>query len=76
MAFVRIKKRGNRKYYYLVESYSEGGKIRQRVLRYLGTRPPMGRQKGLKGTPPKVVVPKTETYTVPPELENFFKEGE
>ncbi|GAJ02730.1 unnamed protein product, partial [marine sediment metagenome] len=37
-------------YYYLVESYREGGKVKQRVLRYLGTRPPRGRQKGLRGS--------------------------
>lgn len=49
MAFVRKKKQGSRVYYYLVESYREGGQVKQRVLRYLGTHPPMGRQKGLRG---------------------------
>jgi hypothetical protein len=48
MAFVRIKKHGDREYYYLVESFRDNGKVRQRVLEYLGTHPPRGRQKGLK----------------------------
>lgn len=39
--YVRVKRRGNRTYYYLVESKREGKKVRQRVIRYLGTRPPM-----------------------------------
>lgn len=34
----------------LVESYREDGKVRQRVLKYLGTHPPKGRQKGLRGS--------------------------
>lgn len=52
MAFVRTKRQGDRLYYYLVETYYPEGysKPRQRVLRYLGTRPPRGRQKGLRGT--------------------------
>ena len=40
MPFVRAKRRGNRNYYYLVESRREGKKVRQRVLRYLGTQRP------------------------------------
>ncbi len=49
MAFVRVKKRGDRKYYFLVETYRlEDGKPRQRVIRYIGTHPPRGRQKGLR----------------------------
>lgn len=50
MAFIRGKKRANREYFYLVESYREEGKVRQRVLKYLGSKRPRGRQKGLKGT--------------------------
>ena len=34
--FVRTKKQGNQVYHYLVESYREDGKVKQRVLRYLG----------------------------------------
>jgi len=48
MAFVRIKYHGKQPYYYLVETYREAGKTKQRVLKYIGTRPPRGRQKGLK----------------------------
>lgn len=50
MAFVRVKRRGDREYYYLVESYREDGKVRQRILKYLGTHPPRGQQKGLRGS--------------------------
>jgi len=44
MAFIREVKRGNRCYYYLVESYREGGKPKQRTLQYLGTKPPPRRR--------------------------------
>ncbi len=40
MAFVRAKRKGNRVYYYLVESKREGKKVMQKVLKYLGTEPP------------------------------------
>ncbi|MBA7479489.1 hypothetical protein ES707_22300 [subsurface metagenome] len=52
MAFVRVKRQGNRAYYYFVENKREGKKVRQKVIKYLGTEPPtkeqieiMGRQK-------------------------------
>jgi len=51
MAFVRVKYHNKRPYYYLVETHREGGKVKQRTLRYIGTRPPKGRQRGLKGSP-------------------------
>lgn len=38
MAYVRAQKRGNRTYYYLVEGKREGQKVKQTVLRYLGTK--------------------------------------
>lgn len=44
MAFVRVKRQGDRRYYYLVESKREGKKVRQRVIRYLGTEPPTREQ--------------------------------
>jgi hypothetical protein len=40
MSYVRAKRRGNRTYYYLVESKREGKRVRQRVIRYLGTEVP------------------------------------
>ena len=40
MTYVRKQKRGRREYYYLVESHREGPKVRQKVLRYLGTGQP------------------------------------
>jgi hypothetical protein len=40
MAFVRVQKRGNRVYYYFVQTHREGKKVRQNVLKYLGTAPP------------------------------------
>ena len=38
MAFVRVKRHGEREYYYLVESYRENGKVKQRILSYLGIK--------------------------------------
>jgi len=40
MAFIREIKRGKKRYYYLVETYRENGKVKQRTLKYLGTKPP------------------------------------
>ena len=40
MPFVRAKHRGQKVYYYLVESKREGKKVRQRIMRYIGTKPP------------------------------------
>jgi hypothetical protein len=43
MAFIRAQKRktksGIRTYYYLVENKREDGKVKQKVLKYLGTSP-------------------------------------
>lgn len=43
MAYIVERKRkgksGTLTYYYLVEGYREGGKVKQRVLEYLGTTP-------------------------------------
>ena len=41
MPYVRTKHRGKRLYYYPVESKREGNKVRQRIIRYLGAKPPM-----------------------------------
>ena len=38
--FIRAKKRGDKTYYYLVEGKREGKKVRQTVLKYLGTEKP------------------------------------
>jgi len=40
MAYIRVQKRGKRRYYYLVKSEREGNKVRQKFLKYLGTRKP------------------------------------
>jgi len=40
MTFIRTKKVKGHTYYYLVESYREGGKVKQRVIRYLGKNKP------------------------------------
>ena len=49
MAFIRARIRGKRTYYYLVENHREGKKVRQKVLKYLGTTPPEGwKPKGRK----------------------------
>ena len=44
MAFVRVKRFGNREYYYLVEGKREGKKVRQKVIKYLGTERPTKEQ--------------------------------
>jgi len=48
MAFIRSKRIGNRVYYYLVENRREGKKVRQKVLKYLGTSPEGTCEKGGK----------------------------
>jgi len=40
VAFIRTKRKGSRIYYYLVENKREGKKVRQKVLKYLGTELP------------------------------------
>lgn len=37
MAFVRKKHKKNQDYFYIVESYRDGSKVRQRTLEYIGT---------------------------------------
>ena len=44
MAFIRAKTIRGHTYYYLVESRREGKNVRQKVLKYLGTKPPEGWQ--------------------------------
>jgi hypothetical protein len=39
MAYVRKKRNKGHDYFYLVESYRKGGKVRTRTLKYLGTSP-------------------------------------
>jgi hypothetical protein len=40
MAYLKKQQRGERSYYYLVKSERDGNKVRQKVLRYLGTSKP------------------------------------
>jgi len=40
MAYLVVKRRGNKKYYYLVKGFREGKKVRQKTLKYFGTEPP------------------------------------
>lgn len=54
MAFIRIKMVKGRPYSYLVENYREGGKVRQRVLKYLGAGDKRDSSSAAKlGTTPK-----------------------
>lgn len=39
MAYVRKKRLKGHDYYYLVESYRRNGKVRTRMIKYLGTSP-------------------------------------
>jgi hypothetical protein len=53
MAYIRVKRFGNREYYYLVENKREGKRVRQVVLKYLGkTLPPKKEIEALKGAEP------------------------
>ena len=45
MAFLRIKSRGERRYYYIVESRRRGLTVRQRTLEFLGDSPDKKRLK-------------------------------
>lgn len=36
MAYLRVKKINNRNYYYLVKSVRINGKVRQKVIKYIG----------------------------------------
>ena len=45
MAFVRSKTVKGKRYLYRVESYRDHGKVRQRVLEYIGRAEPATRQK-------------------------------
>jgi hypothetical protein len=38
--FVRQKRQGKQVYYYLVKSYREEGKVRKKVVKYLGKEKP------------------------------------
>jgi len=40
--FVRVKYINGRPYYYHVKSIRVGGKVKQKVIKYLGTRKPRG----------------------------------
>ena len=44
MVFVRGKQQGNRTYYYLVENHRDGKKVKQKVIKYLGTEMPTKEQ--------------------------------
>jgi len=37
MVFLRTKKIKNKNYYYIVEAFRESGKIKQKVIMYVGT---------------------------------------
>ncbi len=38
--FVREKRQGKQVYYYLIKSYREGGKVKKKVVKYLGKEKP------------------------------------
>lgn len=39
MAYLRIRERGEKRYYYIVESRRRSGTVQQRTLEYLGESP-------------------------------------
>jgi len=61
MAFIRTKKIKGHTYYYRVESYVENGRIKQRVLKYLGKEIPEEylheyRKRRARGNSPKTEI--------------------
>ena len=66
MAFIRIKTIKNVKYYYLVESVREGGKVKQKIVRYFGTTLPDGYV-----PPTKASVVRKEAIKKAPEILNL-----
>ena len=63
MAFIRTKKVKNHTYYYLVESYTENGRMKQRILKYLGKEIPEEYLHEYRKRGPRVSSPKTEIPT-------------
>ena len=62
MAFIRAKKIKGHTYYYRVESYVENGRIRQKILKYLGKEIPEEylheyRKRGPRASSPKTEIP-------------------
>ncbi len=65
MAFIRAKKIRGHIYYYRVQSYVEDGKIKQKVLKYLGKEIPEEYLGEYQKRGPRVSSPKTEIPTRP-----------
>lgn len=65
MAFIRTKKIKGHSYYYLVESYTEDGRVKQRVLKYFGKEIPEEYLHEYRKRGPRASSPKTE---IPPRL--------
>jgi len=65
MAFIRTKKIRGHTYYYRVESYTEEGRIKQRVLKYLGKEIPEKYLAEYQKRGPRKTFPKTEIPTRP-----------
>jgi hypothetical protein len=63
MAFIRTKKVKNHTYYYLVESYTEDRRMKQRILKYLGREIPEEYLREYRKRGPRVSSPKTEIPT-------------
>ena len=65
MAFIRTKKIKGQTYYYRVESYLKDGRVKQRVLEYLGKEIPAKYLTEFQKRGPRASSPKTE---IPPRL--------
>jgi hypothetical protein len=63
MAFIRAKKISGHTYYYRVESYVENGRIKQKILKYLGKEIPEEYLHEYRKRGPRVSSPKTEIPT-------------
>lgn len=69
MAYVRRATVKGHTYYYLVESYREGKKVRQRILEYYGKNPPPDVLNIVKERPDVTAMARTlaEAELTPPE---------
>jgi hypothetical protein len=76
MAFIRAKKIRGHTYYYRVESYVENGRIKQRILKYLGKEIPEEYLHEYRKRGPRASSPKTEIPTRPAPVISGEARGE
>ena len=76
MAFIRAKKIRGHTYYYRVQSYVQDGRIKQKVLKYLGKEIPEEYLNEYRKRGPRATSPKTEIPTRPAPVNPGEAKGE